>query len=306
MKRAGTNAKWNQLTPEQLEKMEGWLFEEELGFEEVEYRARMEMGFEGSVSSIKRFYARKSEERMVSDMLGSPGKVKEILAAGVSTEDLRAAGMKVVAQLFLNQVLHHPEQVKEWSRLARLLLQSEANEQRVRIKQEEHRLREKALEFAREKFHYDILEKGVKVLPQLRKLEEQGLTQFEKNKRQNDLRKSLFGPNIPELLPENEEEEKRMAAEKVIEDARRAEYHVWWEKKFGKQQSSMKEEMRARTAELRLMTVEEHEEEEERLKMENIEQTTSNTEPRVEVSKAEEIRRTLEVVVDGVVYPYGQ
>ena len=104
------------------------------------------------------------------------------------------------------------------------MLQSESNEIRFRLKREENELRHKAMEFAREKFHYDILEQGKKVLPQLQELWEAGLTEYEQNKRTNDLRRRMWPdvPNLPDLLPESEEQEKEMAAQKIIIDAERA------------------------------------------------------------------------------------
>jgi hypothetical protein len=290
LKKARGDARWNQLSTKQRVALEQWLFEDRLTYEATLEKARQELGFKGSVSSLRRFYERTAEERMLRNLMGSREQVKQIKETPVSAEELRAAGMKVVAQLFLRQVVQAPEQVKEWSRLAQLLLQSESNEIRFRLKREENELRRKAMEFAREKFHYDVMDHGVKVLPQLQKLWEAGLTQYERNARRNNLRKSMFGPNIPELLPENEEEEKQMAAQKIIDDAERAKQHEWWYQRFGSP------EAKARiAAETEAQRQADYLAEEE---ADRVAALVAEAQPEQPVTR--------EVVERGVVYPYGQ
>ncbi len=289
MKKVGPNAKWNGLSGKQRQMLEEWLFEDRLGYEGALERARKELGFKGSVSSLKRFYARTSEERMLRGFVQSQEQVKQIKEAPVSAEELRAAGMKVVAQLFLRQVVQAPEQVREWSRLAKLLLQSESNEIRFRLKREENELRHKSLEFAREKFHYDILEQGKKVLPQLQELWEAGLTEYEQNKRTNDLRRRMWPDikNLPDLLPESEEQEKEMAAQKLIDEAERAKQHEWWYQKYGSP------EAKARIAA----------ETEAHRQAEYLAEQAAEAAQEAE-QQAQPVTR--EVVERGVVYPYGQ
>ena len=223
---------------------------------------------------------------MLRGLVASQEQVNRIRDTPGSAEELRAAGMKVVAQLFLRQVVQAPEQVKEWSRLAKLLLQSESNEIRFRLKREENELRHKALEFAREKFHYDILEEGKKILPQLQELWEAGLTEYEQNKRTNDLRRRMWPDikNLPDLLPESEEQEKEMAAQKIIIDAERAKQHEWWYKTFGSP------EAKARIA---------AEREADRQKEYLAEEEAAASDEPVRGPNGEVVER-------GVVYPYGQ
>jgi hypothetical protein len=289
MKKVRADARWNGLSGKQREMLEEWLFEERLGYEAALERARKELGFKGSVSSLRRFYERTAEERMLRGFTQSQEQVDKIRQTPGSAEELRAAGMKVVAQLFLRQVVQAPEQVKEWSKLAKLLLQSESNEIRFRLKREDNELKHKALEFAREKFHYDILEEGKKVLPQLQELWEAGLTEYEQNKRTNDLRRRMWPnvPNLPDLLPESEEEEKAMAAQKIIIDAERAKQHEWWYKRFGSP------EAKARIAA-------------ERAADRQREFQAEEEADRQAVGEEPVPGPNGEVVAGGVVYPYGQ
>jgi hypothetical protein len=128
--------------------------------------------------------------------------------------------------------------------MARLLLQSESNEIKYRLKQEENEIRRQELAFAREKFHFDVMAQAQKALPELQALEEANLPRYEKNRRMNALRRSVFGPRIPEPLPESEEEEAEMARQKEIDDAERAKQHEWWMRTFGHLQGIKNEKLK--------------------------------------------------------------
>ncbi len=294
MKKQRADAKWNELTDAQRETLEQWLFEERITYQVAWERAQQELGFTGSVSSLRRFYEHMSRERTLRSLGVSEESAEEIDNASVGTATLRAAGMKLVAQLFLNGVMQSPEQMKHWCPLARLLLQSESNEIKYRLKQEENELRRQELEFAREKFQYDMMAQAQKALPELQALAEANLTQYEKNKRRNDLRRRMFGPNIPEILPENEAEEEAMAKQKVIDDAARAKQHEWWLKRFGHLQGNRRN-----------------------FRPEATDGTDGGTDVGCETQATdigmsgqdavvEEPKAPTEVVERGVVYPYGQ
>jgi hypothetical protein len=233
LRKQRADAKWNLLNDEQRELLEQWLFEERISFDAALDRAQQELGFQGSISSIRRFHEHVAGERTFRNLVVSQEQIEQLGNAPVSTASMRAAGMKVVAQLFFSAVVQSPERVREWSGMARLLLQSESNEIKYRLKQEENEIRRQELAFAREKFHFDVMEKAQKALPELQALAEANLPRYEKNRRMNALRRSVFGPRIPEPLPESEEEEAEMARQKVIDDAERAKQHEWWMRTFG-------------------------------------------------------------------------
>ncbi len=219
MNKAGANAAWSGLSAEAKETLEGWLFDEELNFPVALERAQKELGFTGSVSSLKRFYQRRSQERVLAGFGEAQSQAKGIAGAKGEAGLLCHAGMKVMAQLFLRQVTEAPEQVEKWGRLAKLLLQSEGNESWRRLKREENHLKRLALDFAREKFQYKALDAAYQMLPELKELErakrDPNLTDFEYNKQTNLMRRRMFGWDLPDILPENEEEERVMKAEKA-------------------------------------------------------------------------------------------
>ena len=54
---------WSKLTAEQRETLEGWLFDENIGYKEALERAQKEFGITSSLSSLADFYQRRARER---------------------------------------------------------------------------------------------------------------------------------------------------------------------------------------------------------------------------------------------------
>jgi len=128
MSKTKASAAWNDLSAEQRETLEKWLFEENLSYPQAHERARKELGFAGSVSSVVRFYRRTAHERLMAELAEARERAAEITGTAAGTEGLRASAMQVIGQLLLRQVTQNQGTVRDWSPLARLLLQSEHND----------------------------------------------------------------------------------------------------------------------------------------------------------------------------------
>lgn len=211
MAKVKSHAAWNGLSAEQRNKLAEWLFEEKLSYNVVLERARKELGFAGSRSSVRRFYERTAGERMLSGFEEVGKLAASVNSAPINLDGLRSSGMKVAAQVFLRLVTERPDEPGAWLPLARVLGQQEKNEAWRAVKNEENGIRQEALQFSRLRFQYDTVGAAMKLLPKLQKLKEAAdegeMTVYESNKRLNDVRRGMFGDAIPELLPENEEEE---------------------------------------------------------------------------------------------------
>jgi hypothetical protein len=211
MTKVKSNAAWNGLSKQQQTALAEWLFEERLGYNAALERARKELGFTGSRSSLRRFYQRTAEERTLAGFTEAGRLAASVTGAPVGREELRSAGMKVAAQAFLRMVTERPDEPKTWLPVARLLEQAEKNESWRAVKDEENRIRREALRFSMVRHQYDAIEAAAELQPKLEEMqeaqEEAELTVYERNKRLNDMRRGMFGDAIPELLPENEEEE---------------------------------------------------------------------------------------------------
>jgi len=224
MTKVKSHARWNRLSRAQLGLLEQWLFEDRMSYPEVLERARKELGFQGSVSSLRRYYARRAQERMIEGFGEAATMAEKLEGVTVSAERLRSAGMKVAAQLFLKQITEQPDQPKEWAFLAKLLLQQRDSEVRERWKMEQSAIRRESLAFARERFQYNAVENALKALPELQELARARMDPqtalYEERKRTNEIIRNMFGPQPPTpFKPECEAEEEpyRLALEKLEE-----------------------------------------------------------------------------------------
>jgi hypothetical protein len=83
MRKPRDDSKWKALTPGQHARLEGWLFEENIGYARVAALARQEFGVETSLAGVARYYRRRALERQEMR--------HETLRAMVSAEDSLAA-----------------------------------------------------------------------------------------------------------------------------------------------------------------------------------------------------------------------
>jgi hypothetical protein len=68
MSKMRSDSTWNQLTPEQRETLETWLFEENLGYSETVERPRREFGLKATASGAGRFRRRRAAGRQAEDL----------------------------------------------------------------------------------------------------------------------------------------------------------------------------------------------------------------------------------------------
>jgi hypothetical protein len=197
MKKVRSNALWNGLTVEQRATLDKWLLEERLSITAAWERAQKEMGYKGSRASVHRYSKRRQNERVMTEFKDLRDDVAAIRNAPGDADESRAAAMKVLGQFLFRQVRQSPENVKEWGRIAQLLLQNDYNEVLRRTKAEEHRIRREAMAFAKEKFEFDMVEKALQALPQLRELAEARkdpkTKETERSERIRRIRLMMFG-----------------------------------------------------------------------------------------------------------------
>src|SRR5579863_3330204 len=77
------NSTWAGLTLEQRETLEGWLFEENLGYGEVLERVQREFGVTASKPGLSRYYQRLAAERAQRELLDLKSAVAELREIGV-------------------------------------------------------------------------------------------------------------------------------------------------------------------------------------------------------------------------------
>jgi hypothetical protein len=128
MSKLRSDSAWSKLTAEQRETLEGWLFEENIGYKEALERVQKEFGLAPSLTSLADFYQRLAEERMHRELLGVKSMAGKIGKAGVDREKLGATAMTLVANRMLQLAVASPGKVKELASLGRLLVANEAQD----------------------------------------------------------------------------------------------------------------------------------------------------------------------------------
>jgi hypothetical protein len=210
MKKSAKNAKWNGLTPAQRDQLEGWLFDERLSYPEALKLAQKEFGFTGSVPSLRRFYHRTAEARLLTDAVKEAAEARPALSEG----EARAVSMKALGNLLVRQITENPDDIKEWWLLAKLLLQSQENELRERLHREENDIRREYLDLARARFHWNAVEDAEKALPEIHELAQKRkdpkVRSHERAMAMNAVRRKLFG-SVSDPEPESEEHAAELA-----------------------------------------------------------------------------------------------
>src|SRR5579884_3050409 len=231
LRKPRSDAEWNKLSGDQRALLEEWLFEERISYRRALDRAKKDFGFEGSLSSIARFYKRIAEARAINGLCSANELAAAVDQADVDVPRMCGAAMKLVSQLFLQQVATQPDQPKRWGFLAQILLRYQATESREALKREENEIRDGHLALAREKWA-DILRQRAKVEEAERKRAEaeaiekelarrkeapsqHSTDRYECNKWSNQVRYNLFGAlgaDLDHWKPESAAEEEAMEA----------------------------------------------------------------------------------------------
>lgn len=148
---------WAQLTPEQGEALDRWLFEEHLGDAKAVDRARVEFGVEGTISSMGRYYRRRARERQVEEFGDALDAAAELMDVPGHLPILREGVLKLLYKAVLKLATERPDEVQQFCSLTKLLLASEDNE-----------IRRARLKLAERYFDYEATAACQKDLPQLR------------------------------------------------------------------------------------------------------------------------------------------
>jgi hypothetical protein len=157
MRKMRDDSTWNQLTPEQRETLESWLFDENLGYVKTVERVQEEFGLEATIASVGRFYRLRARGRQVAELVEAQAAASELNGLPVSVASLREAAVKLVGKAALKLVGEKPQELEHLVAFTKLLLESEDND-----------LRRSRLKLAQQYFDYEATAASLTELPQLR------------------------------------------------------------------------------------------------------------------------------------------
>ena len=138
LKKVRSNSHWSGLSFEQCERVEQWLFEDNLTQEATVARVKQEFGAEVSRWSVGRFYRYRARVRQSLELLEAQVASDELNVIPARTKEMRETAMKLLAKSAVRLATEKPEELKDLAFVTRLLLLGEENEIRLRrVKLEE-------------------------------------------------------------------------------------------------------------------------------------------------------------------------
>jgi len=146
MNKLRTDSVFSQLTPEQVETLEGWLFEENLGYKEALERVEKEFNVKGSLSGLRRFYRRLAMERSREDLVEMANMCADALATAKTDGTLQAGLLTLGYKCAMELLVQSPGKVREFTALLRALTSAQALEmKRVEFQRGEDERKAQAL-----------------------------------------------------------------------------------------------------------------------------------------------------------------
>ena len=146
MNKLRSDSAFCRLTPEQVDVLEGWLFEERLGYPKVLEKLKAEFGLETSLTGLGRFYKRLDMERSrasLVDAVEMSGLAVEMLRGGTLKPGMLALANKCAFELMRQS----PPPIRKVTALLRAITSAEANAMKQTVfEREEQERREKERE----------------------------------------------------------------------------------------------------------------------------------------------------------------
>ena len=154
MNKLRSDSAFCQLTPEQVDVLEGWLCEERLGYPKVLEKLKAEFGLETSLTGVRRFYKRLEMERSrvsLMDAVEMSGLTIEALRSGTLKPGVLALANKCAIELMMES----PAPIGKVTALLRAITSAEAHgmKQTVFEREEQERREKERLIKVREGWH---------------------------------------------------------------------------------------------------------------------------------------------------------
>jgi len=157
LRKLRVDSKWNQLTGEERDRLESWLFEENLGYAKIVARVKAEFDIETTTTSVYRYYQRRARERKAEELVETQLAADQLNGLAVDASSLRTAAVKLVGNAAVKLACEKPEDLEQLAALTELLLEAEQND-----------LRRGRLEFAQRCFDYEAIVATVQEIPWIR------------------------------------------------------------------------------------------------------------------------------------------
>ncbi|MDB6066074.1 MAG: hypothetical protein JWR26_2282 [Pedosphaera sp.] len=182
------------LPPEQRERVDLWLFDENVSYAEVAYRCRKLMNVKLSKAAVQRYYRRACVVQRLEGVVG-PGGERRRLAAGLGkhTEEEYAIAAGIASQAAADEALKPEDHadVKKFNDSMRVMI-AVRKEENERKRVELHR---RKVALAEKRFQFNA---AIECFEHEREMKEIMAKKMEDGAKVMEIRERLFGPNLPE------------------------------------------------------------------------------------------------------------
>ncbi|MDB6067032.1 MAG: hypothetical protein JWR26_3240 [Pedosphaera sp.] len=182
------------LPPEQRERVNLWLFEENVSYEEVADRCRKIMEVKVSRSSVQRYYERECIVRRLEGPACGVGELKKMAASlGKHTEEEYSIAVGIARQVAAAEALkpeHHANIGKLNEMLRMMVAVRKEDNERKRVE-----LHRRKVALAEKRFQFNA---AIECFEHERDMKEIMAKKVEDGEKVMEIRERLFGPDLPE------------------------------------------------------------------------------------------------------------
>ena len=123
-----SDSHWSNLNREQRERLEKWLFDDGLSYQEVLQRAKAELGIAASLSSLKRYRARAAQQQLLYQLTDGTAIARCPKRANGQRKYSHAMASRLAGMRAMDMFLGQPDQEKNLIAMMRLLIRDGAAE----------------------------------------------------------------------------------------------------------------------------------------------------------------------------------
>jgi hypothetical protein len=201
-KKPRSNSILHGLTAEQRERVDYWLFEENVSYEEMVDRCRKILEVKVSRSSVRRYYERGCVARRLEEV-ACPGGERKKLAAGLGSqaEEEFSIAVGLASKAAANEAIK-PEEHGDLKRLNEVMRMTiaarrEVNERkRIELQAERTAQHGRKVALLEKRFQFSASVECLNHAKEMKEImEKKGLSDAH---RVMEIRERLFGPNLPE------------------------------------------------------------------------------------------------------------
>ena len=161
MNKLRCDSTWKFLTPDQKQTLEGWLFDQQLGYDELLRRVSEHFGITASKTSLCNYCQRLARERVEHGMNDAQAVAKTAEKSKLDVSTTTEAALKMVGQRLMESAVK-PISAKELIALTKVLLVSQQQEIQFGWQ-----------ELSRERFEFKASKAALKAAPLLKEMDQQ-------------------------------------------------------------------------------------------------------------------------------------